>query len=470
MTTLASKKKQRRDEFKQASKASVSPARLAASQILRRVEEDGAFASVLLAANDEEMRADDRALCYELVLGVLRWQLWLDHLIEHYAQRRAETLDAPVRQALRLGLYQLRFLERVPQSAAVNESVNLAKHARLASAASFINAVLRRATREPNYNPAANIFDPIQRLAVETSHPVELIERWSTHFGINETAAFARVNNEVPPVAFRFTFKTSATQQQGNQKAGDDVLDGLRAAGGKLQPSMIAPSAWRIEGAGARLRELAREGKVYIQDEASQLIAHVLDARAGERVLDVCAAPGGKTTHIAAHTNDEALIVAGDVYEHRLRTMRETCARQNVSCVRLAAFDATAGLPFPEASFDCVLVDAPCSGTGTLRRNPEIRWRIQNFDIANLAARQRLILANAAQMTRRGGRLLYSTCSIEPEENEAVIENFLSDNPGFAQIAVDVPAMLGTSSGAARTWPQRDGTDGFFIALFERAI
>ncbi len=476
MSTLASKKKGKgngSDAPKQSSRTAVSPARLAAFQVLRRVEEDSAFASVLLASlSDEELRADDRALCYELVLGVLRWQLWLDHLIEHYARRKALSLDAPVRRALRLGLYQLRFLARVPPSAAVNESVNLVKQARLASAASFVNAVLRRATREPAYDPTANIVDPVTRLAVETSHPLHLIERWSKAFGVDETKAFAHANNEVPPNSFRLTMKTMKTPagQQHAEAVGKDVLEQLRAAGGKLEPSFIAQESWRIEGAGNLLRELARDGAIYIQDEASQLIAHVLDAKACERVLDACAAPGGKTTHIAAKTNDKAFIVAGDVHEHRLRTVFESCARQGVTSVRPVVFDAARALPFAPESFERVLVDAPCSGTGTLRRNPEIRWRIQNPDIEALATQQKKILDCAAQTLRKGGRLLYSTCSVEVEENEAVVDDFLSRNNCFRQLFLNVPDSLKTAKGFARTWPQRDGADGFFVALLERVI
>lgn len=474
MNTTAIKKNKNHHASAQSSRSAVvSPARLAAFQTLRRVEEDGAFASVLLAAADDEgLRADDRALCYELVLGVLRRQLWLDCLIEHYARRDARSLDAPVRRALRLGLYQLRFLARVPQSAAVNESVNLVKQVRLTSAASFVNAVLRRAAREPDYDPAANIIDPIKRLAVETSHPEHLIERWTQAFGSDHTRAFAYANNDIPPTAFRLTNATLvAQQQQRGEVGGDDIFEKLRAAGGELQSSAIAPESWRIAGAGSALRELARAGVIYIQDEASQLIAHVLNAGAGDRVLDVCAAPGGKTTHIAMKTNDEAFIVAGDVHEHRLRTVLEACARQKIKNVAGVVLDAASALPFPENSFERVLVDAPCSGTGTLRRNPEIRWRIQNSDIVILAAQQTMILARAAQMVRRrSGRLLYSTCSVETEENEAVVDKFLSENTNFRQLPVNVPDSLKTASGAARTWPQRDGSDGFFIALFERVM
>jgi 16S rRNA (cytosine967-C5)-methyltransferase len=443
----------------------VSPARLAAFEVLRRVEEEGAFASVLLAALDEEqMRADDRALCYELVLGVLRRQLWLDHLIEHFAARAAARLDAPVRRALRLGLYQLRFLSRIPPSAIVNEAVNLAYRSRVSSAAGFINAVLRRATKEPQYDPSQAIADPLERLTVETSHPQWLIERWASAFGFDVTKAFARSNGEAPPVAFRIVAARAL-------KVNLDVLENLRAAGGLLTPSEIAPGAWRISGASARLRELAQEGLIYVQDEASQLAAHLLDAQRGERVLDVCAAPGSKTTYIADRAGGAAAsIVAGDLYEQRLRTVLESGARQRSSSLAAVVYDATVPLPFADGSFDRVLVDAPCTGTGTLRRNPEIRWRISPSDVAELSERQRAILANAAKTVRRsgGGRLLYSTCSIEPEENEAVVAFFLEENGAFRQISVDVPEPLRSGERAARTWPQRDGADGFFIAAFER--
>lgn len=437
----------------------VSVARRAAFNILRRVEEEGAYAAILLAASETEMRADDRALCYELVLGTLRWQLWLDTLIEHYAKRRAESLDAPVRRALRLGLYQLRFLSRIPASAIVNESVNLAYLSRLRSAASFINAVLRRATREPDYDPAANVSLPIEQLAIETSHPVWLLERWIDAFGHEEAAAFARANNDAPPVAFRVIEQRADRQE---------VLDELRAAGGVISRSQIAPEAWRIEGAGAILRRLAREGKIYLQDEASQLVAHVLEAQAGNRVLDVCAAPGSKTTHVATRTPGLSLLVAGDVHEHRLRTVLEAAARQEIKTLRAVVHDAETSLPFAENSFDRVLVDAPCTGTGTLRRNPEIRWRITNRDIFDLSTRQQRILGQSAAMVKRGGRLVYSTCSVEREENEEVVARFLDENADFKQVPLTIHANLIVGNGAARIWPHRDGADGFFITCFVR--
>ena len=440
----------------------LSPARRAAFDILRRVESEGAYASSLLAIADERLRADDRALCYELVLGVLRRESWLDCVLEHFANRRMEAVDLPVRLALRLALYQLRFLSRIPPSAAVNETVNLVRAAGLRSAASFANAVLRRATREPDYDPVASVSDPVAKLAIETSHPQWLIERWIGAFGPDEAAAVARANNEPPPVAFRLTARTI-----GSEDEAQTITNQL--TGVELQPSKIAPTSWRVIGQrpALLLRELSREGLIYLQDEASQLVTHLLGAQPGDRVLDVCAAPGSKTTHIGT-LEPAAFVVAADLYEHRLRTLRELAAIQGNDSIQAVVHDATSDLPFVEASFDRVLVDAPCSGTGTLRRNPEIRWRIRPSDIAELASKQKRILANAAKIVRPGGTLLYSTCSLEKDENETVAEHFIKEHADFTQLRPDVARALLTESGAIRTWPHRQDVDGFFMIVFRR--
>lgn len=415
----------------------ISPARLAAFRILQQVE-GGAFSSVLLAAEEPQLQAVDRALCHELVLGVLRWQLLLDKIVEHFSKRRIESLDLAVRIALRLGLYQLRFLTRIPSAAAVNESVNLVRMARLSSAAAFVNAVLRRAVREPDYDPAAKVSDPLEQIAIETSHPLWLIERWATSFGLDEARAFAHANNLVPPTAFRVV---------GNQNQ-SEILAKLTAAGAALESSNVANDAWRVSGATSLLRELSAAGEIYLQDEASQLVAQLVDAKPGERVLDLCAAPGGKTTMIA----DRALVVAADRSATRMETVVATTRLHRLEGIKLVILDATEQLPFWPESFDKVLVDAPCSGTGTLRRNPEIRWRLLPADIPVLAERQKQILRNAIEMVKPGGRLVYSTCSVEREENEEVVAE--SGLPPLETI---------------RTWPHRDGCDGFFVALFEAA-
>jgi 16S rRNA (cytosine967-C5)-methyltransferase len=419
----------------------ITPARLAAFNILKQVE-SGAFSSVLLAAEEPHLQPVDRALCHELVLGVLRWQLRLDRIIEHFSGRDVESLDLPVRIALRLGLYQLRYLSRIPASAAVNESVSLVRAARLSSATALVNAVLRRATRETEFDPAAEVSDALEKIAIQTSHPVWLIDRWATAFGAEHAESFATANNLMPPTAFRVV---------ANRAEQSAVLSKLNTA----ESSDIVNGAWRVSGATSLLRELAAAGEIYLQDEASQLVAQELEVKRGERVLDLCAAPGGKTTLMADRSGDSALIVAADISATRLATVVYTMQLHELTSIKPAILDAAESLPFAEGSFDRVLVDAPCSGTGTLRRNPEIRWRLTPVDIVKLAEQQKQILRRAVEMVKPGGRLVYSTCSVEREENEEVIEEILIPDERFR--------LLKTT----RTWPQREGCDGFFISIFE---
>jgi len=421
----------------------ISPARLAAFNILQQVE-TGAFSSVLLASEELRLQSADRALCHELVLGVLRWQGYLDKIVEHFSKRRIESLDPAVRIALRLGLYQLRFLTRIPASAAVNESVSLVRVARLSSATAFVNALLRRAIREAEYDPAEEVSDPLEKIAVQTSHPAWLIDRWVKSFGVAEAEAFAHANNVVPPTAFRVV-STKANESE--------VLSKLREVGATLESSNVAQGAWRVSGASSLLRELSAAGEIYLQDEASQLVAQIVDAKPGERVLDLCAAPGGKTTQIADRS--AALIVAADLSATRLETIKATMRLHELESISPVLLDATEQLPFAPHSFDKVLIDAPCSGTGTLRRNPEIRWRLSPAGVAALAEQQKLILRRAVEMVKPGGHLIYSTCSVEHDENEQVIQDVLANDDRFRPL------------NTIRTWPHREGSDGFFIAVFK---
>ena len=429
-----------------ANRKEISPARLAAFNILQQVE-TGAFSSILLAAKEPRLVSTDRALCHELVLGVLRWQLYLDKIVEHFAKRRIESLDPAVRLALRLGLYQLRFLTRIPASAAVNESVSLVRLARLSSATGFVNAVLRTAVREPNYDPAIDVSDPLEEISTRTSHPRWLIERWAKSFGVKDAEAFARANNVVPPTAFR------VVRVRANEA---EVLSKLTSAGATVEPSRLTAGAWRVSGATSLVRELSAGGQIYLQDEASQRVAEMLDVQHGERALDLCAAPGGKTTLMADRAEDNGLIVAADRSAARLNTVIATTKLHSLRSIKALLLDAGEKLPFASKTFDKVLLDAPCSGTGTLRRNPEIRWRVSEADIATFAENQRRFLANAAEVVKPGGRLVYSTCSVELDENESVIEEFIARDDRFKILATE------------RTWPQHEGADGFFIAVLEK--
>jgi 16S rRNA (cytosine967-C5)-methyltransferase len=350
---------------------------------------------------------------------------------------------------VRLGVWIRRcaYLTRIPASAAVNESVSLVRAARLSSATALVNAVLRRATREAEYDPAAEVSDSIEKIAIQTSHPVWLIDRWAQAFGLDQAESFANANNMMPPTAFR------VVANRANQS---EIVSKLNAAGATLESSTIVDGALRVSGAAPVLRELSAAGEIYLQDEASQLVARELEVKPNERVLDLCAAPGGKSTLMADRSEDGAFIIAADRSASRMATVVNTMRLHELKSVKPTILDAFESLPFIEGSFDKVLVDAPCSGTGTLRRNPEIRWRLTPVDIVKLAEQQKQILRRAVEMVKPGGRLIYSTCSVEPEENEEVIEEVLANDERFQ--------LLKTT----RTWPQHEGCDGFFVAVFER--
>lgn len=438
-------------------KPSISPARWTAFQVLRKVDV-GSFSSTLLASEEPKLEPADRALCHELVLGVLRWQLNLDKRIEYFSDREIASLDLSVLIALRLGLYQLRFLTRVPASAAVNESVKLVQAARLSSARAFVNAVLRRAARESEYDPVATGPDVVSKIAIENSHPPWLINRWINSFGLEEARALARANNETPPVVFRVV-RTRTNE--------DEVLARIRASGIAPEKSQIAEGGWCVARSTPVIRALAEEGVVYFQDEASQLVAELVEAQPNDTVLDLCAAPGGKTTLIADRTPDSH-VIASDVSARRLATVAAAVGNQQLQKISLMVIDGSQSLPFKPDSFDRILVDAPCSGTGTLRHNPEIRWRLSEDDIPRLAVQQGLLLQNAVGVLKPGGRLIYSTCSIEREENEDVVEEFLKRNKTMRQLLLKPASGLTAGAGALRTWPHRDSTDGFFVAAFEK--
>jgi 16S rRNA (cytosine967-C5)-methyltransferase len=316
----------------------------------------------------------------------------------------------------------------------------------LSSATGFVNAVLRNALREPNYDPASEVSDPLEKISIQTSHPRWLIERWAKSFSVEEAESFARANNMVPPTAFRVV----------NVRANEaEVLSRLNAAGALVEQSQVAKCAWRVSGATSLVRELSAAGEIYLQDEASQLAAEMLEVKPGERVLDLCAAPGGKTTLIADRAGDEALIVAADRSAARMATVVATMSLHGLKSIKPLLLDAAEKLPFESNAFDKVLLDAPCSGTGTLRRNPEIRWRLAEKDVGAFAENQKRFIANAAEVVKPGGHLVYSTCSVERVENEEVIEEFLAADDHFT--------LLSTR----RTWPHRQGCDGFFIAVLQ---
>jgi len=466
--------------------AGVSPSRAAAFDTLLRVYSGDAYASVLLAQlPSKNLSREDRSLASEITLGVLRWQKALDYFIEQYAGRRVDRLDLPVLVSLRIGLYQIRFLNRIPHSAAVNDSVKLVKRARTRSAAGLVNAVLRKAANNLDQQPGQTVADNGERLSIELSHPRLLLERWEQQFGRQEAIQLAAANNRPARIAFRLNTRREPAQE---------ILARIRRKGVSVINSTIAPGAFVIESgpATAVVRE-ADDGSVYLQDEASQLVSQLLDPKAGELILDLCAGPGSKTSHIAGLTDDGARIVACDLHPRRAATIATVCARLGLKSVDALSCDATRQLPFGSGvKFNRILIDAPCSGTGTLRRNPEIKWRLESgigdrasqlrdhqpggrasgtgvvAQVLRLAEIQSSLLKQAAHWLKTGGRLVYSTCSLEREEGEEIIEAFLREHPEFQKVMLKEPRFAVTQEGFVRTFPHRDDTDGFFIAVLTK--
>ena len=422
----------------------VSPARLAAYEILWRVQTEDAYASNLLAsARYDHLASADHALAQELTLGVLRWQAQLDFFIEHFTRRKIAKLDTEVILALRLGLYQLHFLTRIPPHAALNESVNLVKLHKKFSAAPMVNAVLRavqRSGKEQMATALEAIQSPLEKLSVEVSQPRWLLQKWSDRFGFDAARTMALANNNAPQTAFRFHPRVQAEAATRAWFAAHDI---------KLRDSLLAPNAAIIEQGGLSSQaEPMQQGWIYLQDEASQLVAHLAaDHRpptTDHRLLDLCAAPGSKTSLLASLLPADSLIIAGDLHLHRLQTMRELAARANLTKLNLVQLDATKPLPFASATkFDFVLLDAPCSGLGTLQRHPEIKWRITEAKIHELAELQKTLLENAASQVRPGGLLTYSVCSTEPEEGEAVIAAFCATYSEYADVTRERLLTLG---------------------------
>jgi 16S rRNA (cytosine967-C5)-methyltransferase len=387
----------------------VSPARAAAFEILLRVERQQSYASELLhAAPAAKLSSRDHGLATELVMGVLRWQSLLDEQIEGTSRQRLKRLDPEVLLSLRLATYQLLFSSRIPSRAAIFESVELVKTARKSSAAPFVNAVLRRFGGAGPRDFLAEIKEcsGTNALSKASAHPAWLVSRWVRHYGFDATRQICLYDQATPSTAIHIHDRNTE-----HEILGEQIL---------LEPGQLVSGARKIVSGNIAATRAFRERRVFIQDEASQLVALLVGQ--GRRILDCCAAPGSKTSFMAAR-NPEAVVIASELHAHRARLMRGLARQPNV---RIVAADAR-HLPF-HPGFDRVLADVPCSGTGTLARNPEIKWRLTAEDLGDLQLRQIAILRSALAQLAPGGRMVYSTCSLEPEENQAVVEAALAEH------------------------------------------
>lgn len=433
-------------------------ARQCALRVLNACRVNGAWADAALDAElkREAPDAADAALASRIVYGVMQRRMLLDRYLDAYCVQRLDHLQQPLPDILRIGAYQILFLDKVPDSAAVNECVELAKASKRGAAAGLVNAVLRKLSQNKAHLPPLP-KDDTERLCVETSHPRWLTERMCALLGREGAEAFLRKNNEVAPVTAQVNpLKTTR----------DELLSELANAGAEAKPHRWVPDCVELSGAGD-LRTLPAfyRGEFTVQDAAARLVSLVAELKPGMRVLDACAAPGGKSFSAAFALRNEGEIVSCDLHENKLKRIRDGAERLGIGCIRTQSADARAFRPEWENAFDAVLCDVPCSGLGIIRKKPDIRYKKPD-ELAGLPAIQRAILANCARYVRPGGVLVYSTCTVLPEENEAVTDAFLAENGAFSYETFELP--VGTVSGHITLWPQTHETDGFYIAKLRK--
>jgi len=434
-------------------------------EVLSRVGARSGFANIALDhafKRHRNLDARDRALVTEIVYGTLRMRGLLDHYIERFSSVPPSKMERRVLEAARIACYQARFLDRVPAAAAVSGSVDaVPKRSR-----GFVNGLVRGVLRHWDEVDLESLKkeDPARYLEVACSHPRWLVQRWLDAYGFDFTQTMCRSNNIPPPLHLRACARHLTR---------DALVDRLREAGPEASPAPYSPDGIHLTKVGdpAAIPGF-REGWFTVQDEAAQAVSRMVDPKPGERILDACAAPGGKSVHLAHLMGDRGEVVALDADPKRLTPLRENCIRLRLSSVRPVRGDASS----PQATgrlgrFDRVLVDAPCSSLGLLRKNPEIRWRRALGDTKDLAEMQFAILANCARSLEPGGVLVFAVCTVTPEENEQVVERACSEIPGLAledarEVLAGPMAELVDERGFLRTFPHLHGTDGFFAARF----
>ncbi|MBF0448872.1 MAG: 16S rRNA (cytosine(967)-C(5))-methyltransferase RsmB [Magnetococcales bacterium] len=439
----------------------VSNPRLSAVEAVIRVTRDG----LPLALGEEADLFDprDRGLAFEIAFGTIRHLSLLDKILDSCMARPLSKKRHFLRGVLRTGLYQVRYL-RVPDRAAVNESVNLVKRSPEQAHSGFANAVLRKAISVDHQTVLAKVKNPIERLALEYAHPAWLVERWLARADREQVIARLMANNRPPPLTLRTNSLKIST---------DQLLDQLSLV--QAEAASNTPEAILIANRGS-VEGLPgfSEGWFAVQDQAAQWVSRFLDPQPGDDILDACAAPGGKTAHLVALAQGQATVVAIEKYASRLQRLQENLNRLQIAGVSLHAGDAADSQWLGEKQFDRILIDAPCTGTGVIRRHPEIKWRRKPSDIDRMVKEQAAILDSVAQRLRPGGRLVYATCSVEPDENERQVERFLSQNKNWRRLPITsqddgINAACLNPFGDFSVEPGQFDMDGFYAARLTRA-
>lgn len=438
-------------------------AREAALLTLSACERQGAWSDGFLKKALREAKLDrrDAALATRLCLGVLQNRMLLDFYIGHYSNMKPEKMEISVRNALRLGIYQMAFLTRIPHSAAVNESVELTrKYCRNPRAYGMVNGILRSVSRSIDKLPVIDPEDPLRYLSVRYSHPIWLVREFEAILGREETEQLLSADNgEVPVTVQVNTCKTTM----------NEVLSSLIADGISAQQHPWLPNCLILSGTGD-MEELPafHNGLIYVQDAAARLAVTAAGLRPGMRVLDACAAPGGKSFSAAMDLNDTGEILSCDIHPHKKKLIETGAARLGLSCVKVSVMDAGRRNEAMESTFDAVIADVPCSGMGVIRKKPEIRYK-DPVQLAGLPDVQFKILHNVSAYVKPGGVLLYATCTLFRKENEAIVNSFLKNHTGYAPEPFSLPGSMGAAEGGMITlWPHLHGTDGFFIAKIRR--
>lgn len=435
-------------------------ARETALQVLVDCRSNSAWADAALKAqiSRDKLSPADAALCSRMVYGIMQNRMLLDYYLTAFCSQKPDHLQPPLLEILRLGAYQILFLDKVPDSAAVNESVKLAK-AKRPQAAGLVNAVLRKLAQNKENLPAIPMRDDVQYLSIRYSHPKWLVKRLLTILGREETEAFLSINNEVAPMTAQVNpLKTTE----------EDLLSELSESGVSAKKHAWVSGCLELSGTGDLTALPAfQDGKFLIQDPAARFVAILAELEPGKKVLDVCAAPGGKSFSAGFAMEGKGEIVSCDLHENKLKRILDSANRLGLHCIETAAQDGRVFREEWAEQFDVVLVDAPCSGLGIIRKKPDTRYKKAD-DLFTLPVIQAAILENAAKYVAPGGRLIYSTCTILPEENEQVTDAFLLSNPNFEREKFLLPNLKEETDGQITLWPQRQGTDGFYICRMKR--
>lgn len=435
-------------------------AREVALKIINDVTSNNAYANISLTRelNKQRLSDQDRRFVTELVYGTIKAGKTLDYIISHYINRPMKKVPPIIQDILRMGIYQIFFLSKIPVSAACNQAVELTKKYGHSGTIKFVNAVLRNAVRHPEKVTYPECeTNPVGFISLKYMHPEWIVKRWIKRFGVEATEALCQINNLTPPLSIR-TNTLKITR--------NDLIKQLQSEEVVCEPSNITPEGiicHKYPSLGTLCS--LQKGLFQVQDESSMLVASILNPKAGEFVIDACGAPGGKSTHIAALMNNSGKIISTDIHEHKLALTRENAQRLGISIIETHAFDATTIGNHYALTADKVLVDAPCSGLGVIRRKPDSRWRKTEAMLDDLPKLQKAILHSAADCVKPGGVLVYSTCTTEPEENQDVINWFLTQHTDFAldDLSQSIPGK-NQSSKMIQLLPHIDHVDGFFIA------